>query len=147
MARVAVNAVVHIALHAAVMRIGRGLCMAGRACEGFVIARVGVASCAYSVGAAVCGIEPCVVERRSSPYDGCVAGRTGGGESRRNVVRIGRACELRLVAGVAVSRRTGKHIVDVAAGAGNAYVRTGQWEGCVVVVEYGSRPRHCRVTG
>ncbi len=47
-----------------------------------------------------------------------------------------RAVVIRLMAGVAVSRRAREDVIDVARGAGNRDVRTGQWERRVVVIEY-----------
>ena len=87
--------------------------------------------------------EPRVVKHSTRPRRGCVASRAGRGESRRHVIGIGRSRIVRLVAGIAVSGRSRKNIVDVATRASHRNVRSGQRERRVVVVECRTRPA-CR---
>ena len=69
-----------------------------------------------------------MVEHRAGPGGGGVAGRAGCRESRSDVIGIGGAGVIRLVARVAIGRRTGKFVVHVACGTGNAHVRAGERE-------------------
>jgi hypothetical protein len=90
-----------------------------------------------------------------------VNGRQGGGEprcrrmacgaSRRpaccHMIGIRGAIEIRLVAGVTGRRCAGKDVIDMAADAIHSEVRTGQWEGCVVVIKRCPCPRCGCVAG
>lgn len=85
-----------------------------------------------------------MVEGGARPRSRVVAQRAGSGESRCQVVGIGGALIILLVAGVAVRRRVRVLAIDVAAGAGHSGVRAGQREAGGVVIEAGRNPR-CRV--
>jgi len=135
MARVAVDTVVNVATHAIVMRVSLRLCVTGGAGKDRVVTGICMASSAHTLRSTVLNVEPGMVEGRAGPGDGGVAGRTCRWETSREMIRIRCACELRLMAGVAILRCTGEDVVDVAAGAGDADVRAGQREGRVVVRE------------
>lgn len=62
MARVAVDAVVDVPVHAAMLMICGSLGVAVGAGEDGIVGRVGVAGSADAVGSAVVHIEPCVIE-------------------------------------------------------------------------------------
>ena len=81
-----------------------------------------------------------VIEDRSGPRCRCMACSARGWEASRHVIWIGRSCEVCLVAGIAIRRRPGEHIIDVAAGAGHGGMCARQWEGRVVVIEDGAGP-------
>jgi len=88
-----------------------------------------------------------VIERGSGPCCGGVASRTGGRESRRSVIRIGRAVVIRLVAAHARGRQCRVVVIHVAIGAGHGRVRPSQRERRRVVVERRSRPVRRAVAG
>src|SRR6185312_496213 len=144
MACVAVHAVVHVAIHILVMEVG---CVVAAVATGAgkygVIGRVGMAVRADAVGVAVVGGEEGVIAARQSgrcPIGGGVAGGAGGWPARRGVIRIGGPGEVRLMAGIAIGGRTGKHVIDVACRASYGGVSTREREGSVVVVEGRARP-------
>jgi hypothetical protein len=76
-----------------------------------------------------------------------VAERAACWESRGDVIGIRSPREVLLVARIAVCWRAREEVVDVARRARNAYVRPGQREPRLVVVELGAVPRRCGVTG
>lgn len=87
--------------------------------------------------------EEGVVTRRQgrrNPRRCRVAGGARGGPARGHVIGIGCPSKVRLVTRVAVCRRAGKHVVDVAQSAGDSGVRTRQWKRRVVVVECRAGP-------
>ena len=86
-----------------------------------------------------------VIKRRSQPCGGRVAALASNGETRRNVIWIRRRRVERLVTTVAIGRRRGEVAADVAAGAGNADVRSREWKDGLAVVEVRGRPGNCRV--
>jgi len=146
-AAVAVDAVVDVAGDAVVLAVGGRLGMAVGAGKDGVVGGVGVAGGADSVGSAMTGREPGVIERCTSPRSCRVAGCAGGREAGRNVIRVGGAGVLGLMAGVAVCRRTDVDIVDVARGARRSDMRACQRERRVVVIEYGACPGSGVVAG
>jgi len=76
-----------------------------------------------------------MVERRPGPGSGGVAGVAGCGEARRCVGRIGGPVPICRVAAVASSWQSCVVVVDVAQGAVECRMRSGQREGGVVVIE------------
>ena len=85
-----------------------------------------------------------VVERRSLPGGGIVAGLAGRGKVCRAMVGS-RVIVIRLMAEIAVRRRALKLAVDVALIAGNTDMRAGQGKGRVAVVKSRGIPCRCRV--
>ena len=82
-----------------------------------------------------------VIERRGAPAAGRVADRAVGRESRRDVIRIRRPVEVRLVARVARGRRVGVVVVRVALRAGQRRVHARQRiVGVQCVIEVDVRP-------
>ena len=81
-----------------------------------------------------------VVEDCARPGRGVVANLARGWEVRRLVIGIGGPVVILGVAGEAIRRRARKDIVDVAGGAGHGFVRTGQREYGLVVIEGSARP-------
>ncbi len=132
---VAVDAVVNIAADPLVLLIGIGLGMAISAGEDRVIAWVGVARCAHSIGISVTQREVGVIPVRRNPRGGVVARGACGWEPGRRVVGIAGTAVVSLVTGVAVRRQGRVIVVDVATGARNRRMRAGQRKGRVVVVE------------
>ena len=118
MARVAVDAVVHISINVRMVKIGRIVsAMTTRTGEHGVVRRICVACRANRVGIAMVWREECVIRKGKicrQPRGGCMARCTRSGPSRCNVVGIRRTCESGLVAGVAIRWGAHKHIVDVA---------------------------------
>ncbi len=88
-----------------------------------------------------------VVEDRAGPACGGMAGCARRREASGLVIRIGRAGEVLGVARVAIRRSSSKHVIDVAAGAGDRRVRAGQRERRLVVIEDRARPRGGGVAG
>ncbi len=64
----------------------------------------------------------------------------GGGETCGDVIWIRGACEVRLVAGVAIGGSAYKDVVDVARCAWHGNMRASQWEWSVVVIEHRAGP-------
>ena len=123
MALVAIHTVVHIASNTLVCGIRLGLRVAVCTGEDRVVVRIRVAGAAHTVGVAMVQREPCVIERCARPRYRGVARRARGRETRRRMVGVGRAVVVRLMAGVAIGRRSRKHVVDVAERAGYGQVR------------------------
>ena len=122
-----------------VRRAGR---MATRgAAEHRIVRRVRVARKAcYSLMRARRDREPCVIEGRSAPGRGRVARSTSGRESGSDMIRIrGRVVD-RLVAAVAIFRRSLVDAIHVARGARNRSVFPSEREGGGAVIEYGTGP-------
>ena len=117
MALIAIHAVVHVAGHALVILVGLRLQVAVGAGEDRIIVGVGVARTANTVGAAVRGGEPGVIEGRVGPDLGVMASRAGGREPGCSVVRVVGALVIRFVTAVAVGRQGRPIVVDVAVGA------------------------------
>jgi len=67
-----------------------------------------------------------MVERRPGPSGGRVAGRAGGRESGRDVIRVVGPRIVGFVTAIAVRRRSREDVVDVACGAGQRGVCTGE---------------------
>jgi len=83
-----------------------------------------------------------MIKRRIVPRRRVVALLARGRESRRHVVRIGRAIEILHVARTAIRRRSHKLIIDMACRTGHADVRSGQRElGECIVIESRRIPR------
>ena len=148
MALVAVVAVVHIPTHVRMTEIRRvPTAVAIRALEHLVVARIGVTGRADPIRVPVVDWEIRVIESRSRPCRGGVAGRARSREPCRRVIRIGRAVVIRLVAAHARGRQRGVVVVHVAVGAGHGRVRPRQRERRRVVVERRSAPVCCAVAG
>ena len=142
MALVAVNAVVHIPLHALVIRVRLGLRVAVRALEDRVVIRIRVTRGAHVIRVPVTGRELRVlrvIEGRVQPVRGAVAILT----SRREELRlglmsgIGGVVVVRLVAANARRRERRVVAVDVAVRTlpWRNGMRAGQRECRVVMVE------------
>jgi len=143
MARIAVDTVVDVARNACVARSSCGCRMATGASEDRIVRRVSVAGSTHAVGIAMPQWEKGVITRGKGggkPCRRCMAGGAGCGPARGDVVGIGSACEIRLVARIAVSRCSREDVVDVTLIASDCNVRPGQREGRVVVIERGAGP-------
>ena len=124
--------------------------MAAGALEDGIIGRVGVARGADPVRVAMVHREERVIAGRQGcghPRGGGVAGGAGGGPARCRVIGIRGPGEVRLVAGVAIGRRSREDVIDVAKIAGHRGVRAGQRERRVVVIEGCARPVRGGVAG
>ncbi len=87
-----------------------------------------------------------VVERRRAPAAGRMALRAVGGESTRQVIRIGGRCEVTFVAAVAIRGRVHVLVIDVALHTGKAGMHAGQRiTGVRRMIEPGIEPIRCRV--
>jgi len=139
---VAIGAVPHEVLHPLVLLGGSGLRVAISALEDCVIVRIGMTGGAHPVRIAVVDGEPGVIERGARPGSGRVASLAGSRETRRGVVRVGRALIVALMTRVTVSGDSRVVVVDVTVGTGNRGVCASQWEGRVVMVEGGVSPGH-----
>ena len=73
------------------------------------------------------GEEGVIGDRKVARQPGCrrVAGCASGRPRSSHVVGVGRSGEVRLVARVAIRRRSRKDVVDVATSAGHSCVRAG----------------------
>ena len=102
-----------------------------------------------AIGTLRCGVmgngEPRMVKHRARPRGSVVAGSASCGESRRHVIGIGRPRIIHLMARVAIRRRSGENIIDVATAAGHRDVRAGQGKRRARVVEGRARPACRRV--
>lgn len=147
MAVIAIHAVPHVPVDTVVLRIGIRFGMAIGALKHRVVVGVRVAGGANTIRAAVIGREPCVVEGGARPCRCCVAGGAGRRELGRDVVRVGRAGVLRLMAGVAVGGSPGEDVVYVALCAGYGSMGARQRKGRLAVVETSARPAYRRVAG
>ncbi len=94
-----------------------------------------MASGANSSRVAVIGWEPGVVERRTSPRCGGVAGLAGRRETGCRVIRIGSGLVVGLMTREAIGRNRSVVVVHVATGAGHRRVLAGQGECSVAVIE------------
>lgn len=90
--------------------------------------------------------EPGVVEDRSGPSRRVMTSETSGRESRRDVVRVRHAGEVRLVTGIAIRRRSCVASANVTTGALYINVRSGQRERRFRVIEVCWNPSARRVT-
>jgi len=145
-AAIAVHAVVDVPTHVLVLAVGARLRVAIRALEHRVVIRIGMAGGTYPVRTAMIHRKPCVIESGSQPAGRAVAGDARGRETNRNVIRVGRACVVQLVAAVAVRGHGGVVVVHVATGARDRRMRTRQRERRVVVIERGRTPCRRAVT-
>ena len=136
MALVTVGAVVHVTADSLMLSISRWLVMgvAGDAREHEIIRRIGVAVTAL-VDPVMRDREISVVEHRPQPRTRVVTRLAGGWESGCNVVRVGGAVVVSLVAAVTGGRKRQVVIVDVAAGTRHGRMESGQRERGVVVIE------------
>lgn len=145
MARITIGTVPDVALDPLVTRVRCSLRVTIRADEYRVVRRIAVAIAALRV--VVRDLEPRVIKGCAEPRRGRVAGLAGCGEPGGHVIRAGGALILHLVARIAIRRRSGEDIVDMAACARNADVRTGQRKRRVVVIEGRARPARGVVAG
>ena len=133
---VAVHAVVHISVHVGMMEIGSIVAaVAAGALEHSVVTGSDVARGADAVCSAVVHVEPGVIEGGPQPRRSGVARGACGRETGRNMIGIVGSLVIDLVARVAVGRRAGIHVVDMARRACHVHVRAGQWEGRLGVIE------------
>jgi len=117
--------------------------MAARALENQVVAWTRVAGGANAVSIAVINVKPGVVKRGSEPARSRVTCQAGGcKDGRRGRMDRTRSCSIiRRVAAVAIRRKGGVVVVDVATGAGHLHVETRQRKGGGVVVECSVGPK------
>jgi len=147
MARIAINAVVHIPADARVMEIGCVVVpVATRALEDRVVRGIRVAGRTDAVRPAMSLGEPGMVEHRAGPGRCRVAGGTGCWEPGGRVVGIIRTLVIRCVTVVAVGWKSRVVIVHMATRAGHAGVSTGKWKGRVVMIKNALGPKHGVVT-
>lgn len=138
-AGVAIHAVVDVSADTLVFAISPGFRVTVRALEHTVIIRIGVADRADTIGIAVIGVEPGMVESCAQPAGRGVTRCASRRETRRHVIRIGRAAIVHLVASVTIRGQGRVVVVHVTTGACDRGVRPGQRERSVVMVE---RRRH-----
>ncbi len=136
MTLVTVRAVVNVSADALMLSVGGWLIVrvAVRAREHQVIRRVCMAVTAL-INSVVRDGEVGVVKHRTQPRTGVVASLARGRESGRNVVRIGGAVVVGLVATDAGGRKRQVVVVNVALRTGHGGVESGQRKGGVVVVK------------
>jgi hypothetical protein len=147
MALIAICAVVNVAAHIPVVPVRLRFRMTNRAAEDRVIGRIGVTGRTHTIGPAMIGGEPGVIECRSSPRCRRMAGLACRWETGRRVIGIGGALVFGGMARIAVHRRPGEFIVQMALTALDAYMGSCQGKGCLAVIESGSIPRIHPVTG
>ncbi len=124
-------------------RIRRGRSVAVRTGKDGVVVRICVTRRAHPVRIPVRKWEKRVILRRQccrQPRSSRVTCRAGSRPSRGHVVWVGRRGEVRLVARIAVRRRSRENIIDVALVARNVHVRSGQRKWRVVVIEGSAGP-------
>lgn len=129
-------------------RVRRGRSVAIGAGKDGVVIRIRVACSAYAVRIPVSKREEGVILRRQcrgEPGSSRVTCRAGGRPSGGHMVRIGCRGEVRLVARVAVGRRSRENVIDVALVARNVHMCASKREWRVVVIESSSGPRRCRM--
>ena len=136
MTLVTVRAVVNVSADALMLSVGGWLIVrvAVRAREHQVIRRVCMAVTAL-INSVVRDGEVGVVKHRTQPRTGVVASLARGRESGCNVVRIGGAVVVGLVATDAGGRKRQVVVVNVALRTGHGGVESGQRKGGVVVVK------------
>ena len=142
MALVAMIAVVYVAPHTPMLRIGLRFCVAVGAGEDRVIVRIGVAISADAVCVAVVQREPGVIEFPVRPLDGVVTGFARRRKVRGGVVRIVGSQVIRLMTAVTVRGQSLVVVVNVAVFAcprGHG-VRACQRESGPAVIEGGVGP-------
>ena len=93
-----------------------------------------------TIGSAVGGIEPGMVERCSCPATRRMAECASRGKARGHMVRIVRSLILRLVAAITIGRQGRVIVVHVTIRTRNLGVKTRQWERSIVVIERCWRP-------
>ena len=143
MTRVAVHAVIDVAVDAAVPRVGCRCGVARGAGKDGVIRGVGVAGGAHAICVAVPEREERVIagrQRGGKPCRCCMACGAGGWPAGSDVIWICSCCEIRLVARVAVSGSACEDVVDMALIAGNRNMRASQRKRRVVVIEGSAGP-------
>jgi len=101
---------------------------------------------ADAIRTAVVGIEPCVVEYRSTPRRCGVASRARRREPSRGMVRIRCPHVLSPMARVAVRRRSNKNVVHMAQRTLHRHMRPGQRERRLRVIKHRPGPTDCRMT-
>src|SRR5437016_766390 len=94
-----------------------------------------------AIRSAVIGIKPGMVEGRAQPGCGRVAERTSRGEACSNMVGAISSLVIRLVAAKTIGWQGGVIVVYMTIRAHDLGVSARQWEGSVVVVKAGRRPR------
>ena len=136
-ALIAVHAVVDVPTHIGMTEIRRIIvAMATGALEDRVVTRVGMAGCANTIRVAVVCREIRVIEGRSRPARGGVAGIARGREASRLVIGIGGPVVVSGMATIASGRQCRVVVVHVALRAGHVgCVITGQRESRVVVIK------------
>ena len=140
MALVAIRAVVHVPVNPLVRLVSRGLGMANGAGEHGIVRWIGMAITARRRPAMVLR-EIRVVKRGPRPCGGGVASLASGREPGRGVVGVGCALIVRLMAPVAVGRKSCVIVVDMAARTGRRNMGAGQRKSGVVVVVVRRNPR------
>jgi hypothetical protein len=130
-------------------RIGLCLGMAGRTGKHGVVTGIDVAVIARHPLASMCAAvdrKPGMREDGTQPSRSVVAGAARRRKVRRDVIWIGSARKVSLVAGVAVSRRALISTVDVALGTGKVDVCSGEGKPRFAVIKLRSLPTICRMT-
>lgn len=123
--------------------------VAGDAREHRKIREVGMAIAAARPPACVrSGVdrEPGMVEHRTEPGNGRVAGGTGGGEHRSGMVRIVGSGVIRFVAAITIGGEGAVVFAFVASVASDRLVEAGQWKRGLAVIKRSWHPRGSRVT-
>lgn len=126
MALVAIGTVVNVSANTPVLGVSVCFCVAVRALKNAVVTRVGVAGRTYSIGVAMIGWKPGVIEDCTEPSGGCMTGCAGGGESCGNVGRAVGGVVDRLMTAITIGRQRGVVIVHVAFCTIEIDVRAGQ---------------------
>jgi len=88
-----------------------------------------------------------VVKDGARPGRRVMANHTSCGQARGLVIGISGPVVILGVAGIAIRGRAREDIIDVAGGAGHGFVRTGQRERSLIVIEGGARPGSSVVAG
>ena len=145
MALVTVHAVIDISRDAGMPRIRLGRRVAVRALKHGIVVRVRMARGANPVCIAVVHREPRVVERRPEPTGRRVARGASGWKPCRGVIRIRGALIVRLMARVAICRRSREDPSDVAEVARHVHMRARQRKRRGAVIEGRVQPGRCGV--